>query len=424
MNRREFVRHSGMVLGAALLPEIVPARALGARAPSKVVTLGHIGVGGRGTDLLNGFLGIGECRSVAVADCFRSRREGTAARIDAHYGATGCKAYADFRDLCADPGIDAVVVATPDHWHVLAALEAVRHGKSVYVEKPLGISVAADHALREAVRRHGVTFQYGTQQRSQDHMRWACELVLNGHLGKLKAVEVDSPGGIQGGSTTPASVPDGLDYDLYLGPAPEAPYTVDRCTPNGSYHVSDFALGYIAGWGAHPLDIMVWALGDCPESVPVEFEGTGVFPSYGLFDTAMVWDVRGKFADGKLFRFRGPGEDRTTFIGERGTIAVSRGGVRLLDPPSLKDEKPRPGERRLAVDANHGANFIEGVRTGIRPASTIDGAVYSDTVSHLSDIAIRTGRRIRWDHVAERIVGDEAAARMLSRPMRAPWRLG
>jgi len=424
MDRRSFLVRSGMALGAAFAPEIVPARVLGATAPSKVVTLGHIGVGGRGTDLLNGFLGIAECRTVAVCDCFRSRREGAAARVDARYGAKGCKVYADHRELCADPGIDAVVVATPDHWHVLAALEAVRHGKHVYVEKPLGISVAADHALREAVHRYGVVFQYGTQQRSQEHMRWACELVLNGRIGKLIAVEVDSPGGIQGGSTTPAPVPADLDYDRFLGPAPEAPYTVDRCTNNGSYHISDFALGYIAGWGAHPLDIMLWALGDGPTGVPVEYEGTGVFPATGLFDTAMAWDVRGRFADGKRFRFRGPGEDRTTFIGERGTIAVSRSGIRLLNPPSLKDEKLRPGEKRLAVDTNHGFDFIEGIRTNGRPASTIEAAVFSDTVSHLSDIAIRAGRKIRWDPFAERIVGDPAASRMLYRPMRAPWRLG
>jgi hypothetical protein len=169
---------------------------------------------------------------------------------------------------------------------------------------------------------------------------------------------------------------------------------------------------------------MLWALGDGPTGVPVEYEGTGVFPATGLFDTAMAWDVRGRFADGKRFRFRGPGEDRTTFIGERGTIAVSRSGIRLLNPPSLKDEKLRPGEKRLAVDTNHGFDFIEGIRTNGRPASTIEAAVFSDTVSHLSDIAIRAGRKIRWDPFAERIVGDPAASRMLYRPMRAPWRLG
>lgn len=422
MGRRELLARAA---GAGLaLPAIVPGRVLGAGAPSRQVALAHIGVGGRGGDLMSGFLGLPECRVVAVSDCFRSRREAAARRADERYGGRGCRMYADFRELCADPGIDAVVVATPDHWHVLAALEAVRCGKHVYVEKPLGISVEQDHALRDAVLRSGAVFQYGTQQRSQGHMRWACEMVMNGRLGRLKAIEVVSPGGVQGGSTEPAPVPADLDYDRLLGPAPEAPYTVDRCTSSGSYHISDFALGFIAGWGAHPLDIMTWALGDGPESVPVEFEGSGVFPSSGLFDTALAWDVRGRFADGKTFRFTGPGGDLTTFIGERGVIGVSRGGFVRIEPTSLRDEKPGPGDRRLRASDNHGANFIEAVKRGGGTVSTIAGAVASDTVSHLSDIAIRTARRIRWDTAHETISGDAAAARMLRRPMRAPWRIG
>ena len=425
VTRRRFVQRAALASAAtAAAPYFVPSRLFGADAPSKQIAVGHIGVGGRGTGLMGGFLGQPECRVVAVSDCFGSRREQAAHNVDAHYKVTGCRKYADFRELCADPGIDAVVVATPDHWHVLAALEAVRNGKHVYVEKPLGISVEQDHTLREAVNRYGVQFQYGTQQRAQSHMRWVCEMVVNGRLGKLLAVEVDSPGGIQGGSTEPIPVPEDLDYDRFLGPAPEAPYTSDRCTSNGSYHISDFALGVIAGWGAHPLDIMVWGLGDAPEAVPVEYYGTGVFPTRGLYDTAMRWDVRGKFADGKEFRFRGPGEDKTTFVGDKGRIAVSRGGIRELDPASLKDEKLTPGEKRLYVSNNHGGNWLDCIRSGRRTIDPVEVACFSDTVSHLSDIAIRTGRKIRWDPVNEIILDDPAASRMLSRPLRAPWSLG
>ena len=422
--RRSFVRHTALA-GAAttVAPYFVPSRVLGEDAPSKKIAVGHIGVGGRGSGLMGAFIGQPECRVVAVSDCFASRRERAAYRVDGHYKAEGCRKYADFRELCADPGIDAVVVATPDHWHVLAALEAVRNGKHVYVEKPLGISIEQNHTLREACRRYGAVFQYGTQQRSQAHMRWVCEMVINGRLGKLQAVEVDSPGGIQGGSTEPIPVPDDLDYDMFLGPAPQAPYTKDRCSSNGSYHISDFALGFIAGWGAHPLDIMIWGLGDVPESVPVEFHGTGVFPAFGLYDTAMRWDVRGKFADGTLFRFRGPGEDRTTFIGDKGRIAVSRGGIRELDPPSLEGTRLEPGEKRLHVNTNHAGDFLAAIRTGLRNACPIEVACWSDAVSHLSDIAIRTGRTIRWDPIGEEIVDDPAASRMLTRPLRAPWSL-
>ena len=424
MNRREFLKCAGAGGAAAAAPFIILARALGANAPNEKIALGFIGAGGRGSALLGGFLGLPDCRVVAICDCFGSRRERAAQRVNEKYESEGCKAIADFRELCEDPSIDAVVVATPDHWHVPAALAAVRQGKHVYVEKPLGISIRHDQALREAVRRYGVVFQYGTQQRSMGHMRRVCELVVNGRIGKLQAVEVLSPGGIQGGSTVPIPVPADLDYDMYLGPAPEAPYTKDRCTRNGSYHISDFALGFIAGWGAHPLDIMVWGLGDTPAAVPVECEGSGVFPREGLYDTAMSWDVRGKFADGTRFRFLGPGKDTTTFIGDQGRIAVSRSGIRELDPPSLKDEPIGPGEKRLSVSANHGQNFLDCIRTGGRTVSPVEAACWSDAVSHLSDIAIRTGRRIQWDPVKETIVDDPSALRMLHRPMRAPWSLG
>lgn len=421
LSRRDLLRGAAI----AAFPAIVPARVLGALAPSNRINLAHIGTGNRGSDLMNGFLGIPECRVVAACDCFRSRRDAAAQRVGQAYGETPCRTYANFRELCAAPDIDAVVVATPDHWHVRAALEAVRNSKHVYVEKPLGYSIEQDLALRSAVRRYGVVFQYGTQQRSQPHMRWVCEMVLNGRIGTLRAVEVECPGGIGGGSTEPAPIPDGLDYDMYLGPAPWSPYTIDRCTPNGSYHISDFALGYIGGWGAHPLDIMSWGLGDGPDVVPVELEGSGYFPPAGLFDTSIVWDVQGKFADGKRFRFRGgPWGDKTTFIGDRGRIETSRSGIALLQPEKLRLEKLSPGERRLTVSDNHGADFINCCKTGRRTVAPVEAACRSDLVTQLSEIAIRTGRKVRWDTVAERIIGDESAARMAHRPMRAPWSLG
>ncbi len=419
MSRRELARTAA----ALAIPAIVPASVLGAQAPSKRVALAHIGVGGRGGSLLDGFRGLPECRVVAVSDCYRSRREGHARATDAAYGSTGCKAYADFRDLCADPGIDAVVVATPDHWHVPAALEAIRHGKHVYVEKPLGVSIEQDLVLRDAVRRYGVVFQYGTQQRSMPHMRWACEMVRSGRLGKLRAVEIICPANVQGGSTTPATPPADLDYEMYLGPAPLTPYTVDRCTSLGSYHILDFAVGFIGGWGAHPLDIMLWALGDGPDAVPVEYTGSATWPTAGLFDTPLTWDVRGRFADGKRFRFTAPGGDLTTFIGDRGRIEVGRGGFGRIEPASLRNEKLGPGEPRLTVSDNHGANFLEAIRSGAPTVTSADSACRSDLVSQLSDIALRTGRTIRWAPSKCAIVGDPAAARLQHRPMRAPWRL-
>lgn len=419
ISRRSFLRKAAAGLG---LPAIVPSSVFGRLAPSNRVAVAHIGVGGQGTSLLQNILGLDPARVVAVCDAFAGRRERAAALVNEANHDTGCATYPDLREMLARPDIDAVVIATPDHWHVPAAMLAVTQGKDVYVEKPLGISVEQGQALRAACRRHAAVFQYGTQQRSSRHIRHGCELVLNGRIGKITSVEVVSPASSAGGSTVPIPVPEGFDYDQWLGPAPWAPYTKDRCTNSGAWFVSDYALGFIAGWGAHPLDVMLWALGDRPEGVPVEYEGTGTFPPQGLFDTATAWDVRGRFGDGAEFIFRGPGENLTVFTGERGKVSISRGWLRT-EPESLQHETIGAVEIRLESSTHHQRNFIEAVRSRRPAISPIHSAVLSDTVSHLSDIAIRTGRRIIWDPVHEVIVGDPAASRYLHRPMRAPWTL-
>jgi predicted dehydrogenase len=429
LTRRDFIkRAAAAAAGAWASPAIIPSRALGRAsfiAPSDRISLGHIGVGGQGTWLLNGFLQLGASQSVAVCDVFRDRRHRAAALVDQKYAALsgrgehrGCAIHEDFREVLARRDLDAVVIATPDHWHVPIAAAAARAGKDMYVEKPLGLSVDQDRALRSAVERYTNIFQYGTQQRSFNaHCAHACELVRNGYLGRIREIRVEAPAGSGGGSTTRAPVPEGFDYDFWLGPAPESPYTADRCTNLGSYHVYDNSLGYVAGWGAHPLDIMHWGY----PKIPVEYEGTGTIPTEGLFDTITNWSIRGRFADGALFLFK-DGPDKTTFIGEEGWVAASRGDFDA-DPKSLLSVVIKPGEVHLLQGVNHYENFVDAVRTRREPASPIQSAVQSDFVSHLSDIAIRTGRKVRWDPAKEEIIGDEAALRRLVRPMRSPWRV-
>ncbi len=410
--------------GVAAAPYVITSTALGAGATppaSERIGIGSIGVGGRGNGLLGGFLSLPDCRCLAVADAFKSRRERTAERINKRYKSTDCAAYHDFRDLLARDDIDGVVIATPDHWHVPAALAAARAGKDMYVEKPLGLCVAWDIALRETVRRYGRTFQYGTQQRSSAHLRHACELVHSGRIGEVKEIEVVAPGGSAGGSTTPIPVPDGFDYDLWLGPAPWSPYTKDRCTSAGSWFVYDNSIGFLGGWGAHPLDIAVWGW-DKGNQVPVEIEGTGTIPTEGLFNTVKDWDMHGRYANGITFRFKGPGKDLTKFVGTEGTIWVGRGYLRT-EPESLKNSKIGPNDVHLVASSNHGQSLLDGIKTRSDAVSNIDDAVQSDIISHLSDIAIRTGRKIKWDPKAETIVADEQASRLLSREMRSPWRL-
>ncbi len=432
LTRRGFLRRAGgAIAGAVAAPGIITSGALGdaARAPaSERVTLGHIGVGGRGGGLLRGFLGLGDVQSVAVCDPFRSKREAWAEQVDAHYadqagvGADrGCAAYNDFRELLARDDIDGVVIATHDGWHVPITMAAARAGKDMYVEKPLGMSVEQGKALRETLQRYGTIFQYGTQQRSMRHCRFACELVRNGRVGQIQSIEVIAPGGSSGGSTEPIPVPDDLDYDMWLGPAPVTPYTSDRCSTSGSYFIYDNSLGFVAGWGAHPLDILDWAHGS-DDVVPVEYEGTGTVPTEGLFDTITTWDVSCRYADGVPMAFRSGPTDLTKFVGSEGWVAISRGGIDA-EPKSLLTSVIAPHETRLVESVNHGQNFVDSMRTRTPAASPVESAVRSDTISHLSDIAVRTGRRVQWDPGQETIIGDETARRMLSRPMRSPWRL-
>jgi len=403
----------------------VPSRVLfGANTPSKRITTAHIGVGGQGSGLLRGFLGVDNCQVLAVCDPIKERRETRAADVDKRYGTAGCKAYNDFREVLARDDIDAAVVATPDHWHVPASLMAVRAGKHVYCEKPLGISIEHNKALRAAVHQHGAVFQYGTQQRCfSSHCGFAAELVRNGYIGEIKALHVIAPNGHRGGDTTPKPVPEDIDYDLWLGPAPVTPFCNDRCLGSGAtkgvYHIYDYAIGFIAGWGAHPLDIAHWGY----PHIPIEYEGTGVIPTEGLFDTVIDWDVKGRYANGAEFTLK-PGSDLTTFVGTQGWIAAGRNRQTLAaEPKSLLSVKIKPDEIHLLQDNNHYANFINSILARKTPASDIDSAAQSDFISHLGDICIRTGRKIKWDPVKETIIGDDTAARMMHRAMREPWTL-
>ncbi len=372
--------------GAAALPYLIPATALGADGkapPSERVTLGHIGVGGRGRDLFRGFQQCDHLQSVAVADCYTSRRNVVAKDC-------GGKAYADFRELLADPKIDAVVVATPDHWHVPIANAAARAKKHAYVEKPLAVSVEQVLSCRKHFRENGLVFQYGTQQRSMAHCRFGCELVRGGKIGKLQAIEVIAPDGGNIGPVKEVPVPPDLDFKMWTGPAAERPYALGLCTPPGTYWVYDYSIGYLGGWGAHPLDIMVWGYeGDL--AGPYQLEGTGDILKNDLSDTVIHWDMKGQFADGVKFTFK-PGGDLTKFIGTEGWVAISRGGIDA-NPKSLLQTKLGPNDVHLTESIRHDQNFIDAIRTSGKAISPIDDAVRSDLISQLCNIAVRAAGR-------------------------------
>lgn len=419
--RRSFLKRTTGLAAAGLgLPYAITTCALGSpeKPPaSQRITVGHIGVGGRGRGLFGDTRRVAQAQSVAVADCFRDRRETMAAVCKG-------KAYADFRDLLARPEIDAVVIATPDHWHVPLANFAARAGKHIYVEKPLGLSIAQNLSCEKLVLEKRVVFQYGTQQRSLAHCFKACELVRRGAIGKVLSIEVDAPNGSFGGSTAGIPVPQGLDYEMWLGPAPKTPYTADRCKPPGTYWIYDQSIGYLGGWGAHPLDLMVWG-SDADLSGPVTVEGTGQIPTQGLYNTVYNWDMKIKLGQVDLV-FR-PGSDRTKFIGQKGWIQVARSRDKTIasDPKILTAELD-PAANRLKPSQHHMTNFIAAVAKGDPKATvtSVQESVRSDIISHLCDIAVRTREKITWNPNARQLVGASPQAQtMLSRPMRSPWTL-
>ena len=408
LTRRGFLGCAG---AAAAAPYVITSTALGAvgvEPASERVTVAKIGCGGQGSGL-GGVTG----QVVAVCDCWKDRRDKWADRAK-------CKSYTDFREMLLRDDIDAVVVASTDCWHVHHTVAAAKAGKDVYCEKPLGVSFREDQICRDVIHRYGRMFQYGTQQRSSSHCRFGCELVRNGYIGDVKEILVVAPDSAPGNTTKPAPVPDTLDYDMWLGPAPGRPYCGQAVGGGGWWHDYDYAIGFIAGWGAHPLDILAWGY-DTHLAGPWEVEGTGFIPTDGRNNVVMHWDVNLRFANGVKMNFR-PGGDHTRFIGTKGWVGISRGGIKA-EPKELLTVKLKENELHLVDSHNHGANFIQSVKTRKTPVSNIDDAVHSDAISHVSEIAVRSKRKVVWDPAKEDFVGDADASRRLSRAWRQPWQL-
>ncbi len=431
-------RTMNLAAGAVTFPYLVRPSALGRAgtvAPSNRITLGCVGVGPQGTYVMQNFLGQNDCRVVGLCDLKKPRREEVSNLVNRHYGNKDCAVYTDFREIIARDDIDVILAAPNDHWHVLVALEAARAGKDIYLEKPMGLSLAEDQALRAACHQYGTIFQFGTQQRSERNFRFACELVANERIGKLHTINVWSPGSNSGGSRTPTPAPDWIDYDMWLGPAPYHPYTPDRVSNQWWWFIPDYALGFIAGWGVHPLDIALWGGGN-KTACPVEIEGKGLWPDpNGVCDTAMNWNVTAKYDSGVTMNFTGvpyPAQwaqryGRTTdhgtaFEGSQGWVHVDRSGINA-HPRELLDIEWGPNDTRLYESHNHARNLLDCVKTRRPTICPIDVAVQADTLCHISDIAIRMEQKLKWDPATERFVDNDAANRRGVRAMSSPWRL-
>jgi predicted dehydrogenase len=455
VTRREFVETAGGGLVAAGIlvgfPTIVPASVLGRRAPGNRINIGAIGAGriARGHDMPGVWKHEG-ARIVAVCDVDARRAEDGVRLVNGHYSSTagkpyaGVTAYTDYRELLANKDVDAVLVSTPDHWHALITIAAVRAGKDVYLQKPASLTIAEGRALADAVRRSGRIFQIGSQQRSSPQFRQAAELVRNGRIGRLQTVKIGLPGDPSGDVESEMPIPPTLNYDMWLGSTPVVYYTEKRVHPQSGYdrpgwlRCEQFGAGMITGWGAHHLDSAHWAM-NTELTGPVEVWGTAEFPTSGLWDVHGPFRTEALYADGVHMIVSGDFPNGIRFEGTEGWIFVSRGNESvtasdpqsaLKDPRALDASNPAiltsvigPKEVHLYRSADHHGNWLDCVRSRRQPIAPVEVAHRSCSACLLHHIAMKLKRRLRWDPKRERFVGDDEANAMLSRPQRAPYRL-
>lgn len=431
ISRRTFLRRSaGAAAAATAFPYIVPASALGRDgfvAPSNRIVMGGIGLGSQGTGNMKGFLEFPEAQIVAVCDVDRSHREAAQQIVNSTYGDNGCTGYGDFREILERDDLDAAFIAVPDHWHAIPAIAAARKGLDIYAEKPLALTISEGRAMVDAVEQHGIVWQTGSWQRSKVNFRRGCELVRSGYIGEVHTVKVGLPTGSSIESQPEMPIPEGFDYDFWLGPAPEAPYTEQRCHWNFRW-ILDYSGGQLTDWAAHHCDIANWGMGT-EHTGPISVEGTGEFPKEGLWDAAMNYTLTCQYPAGaSLVAPKGftmlvsnsfPMGVR--FEGSEGSLYVSRGDALEADPASILDVELKPNDVPLYDSSNHAKNFFDCVRTRKSTITPIQVAHRAISIAHLGNIAMKLERKLNWDPKTERFVNDPEADRKLSRAMRGNW---
>ena len=415
--------------GGSFMPASVLGRDARRPAPSNRIAIGFIGTGRQATHAnLPGFLREADAQVVALCDVDAWRLERARQLVEAHYAgparsgsSTGIATHHDWRELLARPDLDAVMISTPDHWHVPMALAAVRAGKDVACEKPLTRSIAEGRKLADLVARRGRVFRTDSEFRSIRAMHRAAEMVRNGKIGRLTRVITATPTDpLRVEAPPPAVVPPELDFDLWLGPAPEAPYSEARVHPRhdsqgrpGWICIRDYADGMIANWGAHLNDIALWAM-DADRTGPVEIEGTGKFPPAGSFwNVVLEFEVHFTFASGVRLTCQ---TDRpyVRFEGTEGWIEVGYPQDLKTQPESLLDWKPGPNDLSLPFKSSEKRDFLDAVKSRGRTQGDAEVGHRNTSLAHLGLAAIQLGRKIRWDPERERAVRDPDADRALA----------
>ena len=432
MKRRTFLKSSSATALAA--PTIISASALGAvgaTSPNSRIGLGLIGCGGQGNGDLFGLMNSKEIQTLAVCDPDKSHVDKTKAQVEKRYGEDtasgvykGCDAYGDFRELCARKDIDAVVIGTPDHWHALAALEALRNGKDVYCEKPVTHLFTEGQVLYREAAKHKAIFQTGSQQRSNTRFRIASEAVLNGLIGKVKHVEVGLPTGkgTKEEGKIAQEIPAGLDYDTWCGPSRLLPYHKDRLHWNWRWCL-DFGGGQLMDWIGHHNDIAHWGLG-LDKSGPIKVEAKGfTYPKVGMYDNPIDYEVLSEYAAGYTVSISNKNTMGTKWIGEDGWIYVKRGKIDASNKEWIRESTDR-GPIKAYKSNDHRKNFVEGILTRKQCICPAETAHRSITPGHLGYVSDALGRALKWDPAKEVVIGDPEADKLLKTVnYRGDWKL-
>ena len=431
LNRRAFLKTTASATAGVIgFPFFVPSAALGkagAVSPSNRITIGCIGVGDHGTGVnLKNFLANDDAHVLAVCDVDTKNRERARNLVNSRYGNNDCDAYNDFRGVLARSDIDAVMISTPDHWHVPMSIAAVKAGKDVCCEKPT-LTIAEGRILSDTVRRYARVYQTSTEDRSVSVYHRMAELVRNGRIGKLHTIHVKLPGGhsvrsVPDKTHSPQPVPEGFDYDMWLGPAPWAPYTPGRIHWNWRW-ILDYSGGQLTDWGAHQVDTAQWG-NDTESTGPIEIEGKGIFPSDGLYNTATHFHIVYKYANGVTLIIESNGRD-IRFEGSQGWLG-NTGWRGKLEASSEKilNSVIGPDELHLyTCAAGEHRNFLDCVKSRKDPYFPVETGHRCCSVMHLGNISMMLGKKLKWDPEKEIFPDEPEANKMLSRPMRSPWRL-
>jgi len=448
-NRRRFLKASIAVAGSvAGFPTIIPSSVLGKDAPSNKIHIGQIGCGRISHEMdMPGILKHDIARIIAVCDLDTKRLAHAKKFVEDHYAkkkgsdeAVSVKTYGDFRELLKDPAIDAVAISTPDHWHSEPVVAAALAGKDIYVQKPLSMTITEGRSVSDIVSAKKRIFQIGSQQRSTSQFRQACELVRNGHIGKIHTIQVGLPTDPGGDEQPEMPVPSNLNYEMWLGATPVAPYTEKRVHPQADFgrpgwlRIDSYCLGMVTAWGSHHVDIAHWGMGT-ELTGPIEIEGKAEYPKKGLWNVHGPYHVEAKYANGVTMLIDNKFPNGVRFEGADGWIFVSRGGARATasDPAStegkaLAASDPKiltssigPNEIHLHKSTDHHLDWLTAIQTRKPAVTTAEEAHRSTSACILAYIAMKLGRKLRWDPAKEQFLDDKEANAMRSRPQRAPY---